>query len=332
MCPLDASINGGNNLGNTTVFVRELNFGEYCTNTGAASPPYARRCFEITPPTQPTTDVLVRLYARTADELNDIAKERAEEASNTQARQRLHDRKVAELESSMARLQATVRDQKSTIGKNKESIDAHDLDPNLLSQELQDAKREIESLSTQLLRHQTMAEISKSEVLALKGRLQAATNRADQAEQSLQLANSMAVHPAISNSRMYDMEAGGIVGGVRRRIKGGTTRTRTRTLRSALHMGPGRNHHPVTEQLVATLDALDHWMVDTGSFLRHEPLARLALMLYFILLHLWSFALVVFHTTEQPHADFGSMDSNPRHWRAAVAALTETHEQLQHPS
>ena len=73
MCPLDASINGGNNLGNTTVFVRELNFGEYCTNTGAASPPYARRCFEITPTTQPTTDVLVRLYARTADELNDIA-------------------------------------------------------------------------------------------------------------------------------------------------------------------------------------------------------------------------------------------------------------------
>lgn len=266
------------------------------------------------------------------EELNDIAKERSEEASNAQARQRLHDRKVAELESSLARLQATMRDQKAKIGKNKELFDTHDPDPSILSQELQDAKREIENLSTQLLRHQTMAEVSKSEVLALKGRLQAATNRAEQAEQSLQLANSTAVHPVIAHNHMYNMEAGGgIVGGARRRIKGGTSSSRTRTLRSALHMSPGRNSNPLVEQLVTTLEALDHWMVDTGSFLRHEPLARLALMLYFIILHLWSFALVVFHTTEQPHADFGSLDSDPRHWRAA-AALAENQESVQHPT
>ncbi len=60
-------------LGDTTVSVRELNFGEYCTNTGATSPAYARRCFDITPTTPLTNSVLVRLYGRTADELNGIA-------------------------------------------------------------------------------------------------------------------------------------------------------------------------------------------------------------------------------------------------------------------
>jgi hypothetical protein len=61
------------NLGPTTVSVQELNLGEYCTNLGVASAAYARRCFDITPTNQPTTNVAVRLYGRTADELNGIA-------------------------------------------------------------------------------------------------------------------------------------------------------------------------------------------------------------------------------------------------------------------
>ncbi len=69
---VDTLPNGGNNLGNTTVSVRELNFGEYCTTTGASSPAYARRCFDISPTNQPITPVGLRLYARTADELNGI--------------------------------------------------------------------------------------------------------------------------------------------------------------------------------------------------------------------------------------------------------------------
>jgi hypothetical protein len=32
-------------------------------------------------------------------------------------------------------------------------------------------------------------------------------------------------------------------------------------------------------------------------------------------LHVWTFALVVFHETEVPHGDFGSMGNSPRHWR-----------------
>ena len=83
-------------------------------------------------------------------------------------------------------------------------------------------------------------------------------------------------------------------------------------------MTPGRINNPFMDQFAMTLDALDSWMLETGSFFRHEPLARLAFMLYLIILHLWSFALVMFHMAEEPHADFGSLDTNPRHWRTAA--------------
>jgi hypothetical protein len=230
---------------------------------------------------------------------------------------------VSELESVISRLQAAVREQKSSIGKTSGNDTGQEADPAVLSQELQTARREIESLTAQLLRHQNMAENFKSELLALKGRLQAASSRAEQAEQSLQAAQSLRSNNTVSNNRLYEMEGGGVAGGIRRRTKGGTSRGRNRTIRAALQMSPGRTNHPIMEQVAMTLDALDNWMVDTGAFLRHEPLARLAFMLYLLTLHLWSFALVAFHTTEQPHGDFGSMDNNPRHWRAAAAAVAQ---------
>lgn len=54
------------NLGATTVTVRALNSGEYCTLDGASSPPYARLCYDIAPENQPTLGVTLRLYAPTA--------------------------------------------------------------------------------------------------------------------------------------------------------------------------------------------------------------------------------------------------------------------------
>ena len=143
-----------------------------------------------------------------------------------------------------------------------------------------------------------------------------ATSRADEAERSL----AVAQNPQ-STGRIYDVESGGAglaSTKMRRRIKGGARgrfgSSAVRSVRSVLRMGPGRQS-PAMEQVAITMDALDRWMVETGSFMRHEPFARLGFLLYLITLHLWSFALVVFHTTEQPHADFGSLDNNPRHWR-----------------
>jgi hypothetical protein len=72
---LDASVNGGSNLGNVTVAVRELGVNEYCTANLENSDPYVKRCFDITTDNPPVNDVLLRLYARTGTSLNGIAPE-----------------------------------------------------------------------------------------------------------------------------------------------------------------------------------------------------------------------------------------------------------------
>jgi chromosome segregation ATPase len=254
-------------------------------------------------------------------ELNEISTERTEEASSAQARQMQHDRKLADLESTISRLQASLRQQKNgSLVQASSSSAATAGKDSRATQELEECKREIAGLSEQLLRQQGRAEVSKSEILALKGRLQSATIRAEAAEKS---ATAHMGTPS-STTQIYQMEGGGGVAysnpGVKRRVKGGMGRVRggsssVRSIRSALNLGSGRTG-PGMEQIVATIDGIDSWMVDTGSFLRHEPLARLGFLCYIMTLHLWTFALVAFHTTEVPHGDFGSMDNNPRHWRA----------------
>lgn len=233
-------------------------------------------------------------------ELYEVSKERSQEVSVSQKRQQSHDAKVADLEATIAKLRASAQD---TMASNNKLQSA------AMSQELEEAKREVSRLSDQLLRHQRVAETSKSEILALKGRLQTATARATEAERSL----------VASQSTTMDVESGGYRprSTTRRRIKGAGTRTRpSQSLRFALNMGPvGRGNHAM-EQVATTIDALDKWMMDTGTFMRHEPMARLGFYLYLVTLHLWSFALVAFHTIEEPHADFGTLDNNPRHWRA----------------
>jgi hypothetical protein len=278
-------------------------------------------------------------------ELQDIARERTEEASAGQLRQQQYDRKVSELESTISRLQASLRTiqsghgnisgnaiaatkavgEVSLMGQMTQETDSS-LATQQLTLQLEDAKREISKLSEQLLRHQGLAENAKTEILALKGRLQAAVTRAEEAEK-VQYAYSQTSMGGTSVNRMYDMESGGGGGGgvnniaqsthafsTRRRIKGARSGS-VRSIRSALRLGSGRGTNSAMDQFGMTIDAVDSFMVDTGSFMRTEPLARLGFLLYLLTLHVWSFALVVFHTTEVEHGDFGSMDSNPRHWR-----------------
>jgi hypothetical protein len=245
------------------------------------------------------------------EELNEISRERTEEASSTQARQRQHDRKVSELVTNIARLQKSLKEQ-----QGEDIMDAENSATTTpqLKQQLEASKTEITRLSDSLMRHHGQVETSKAEIMTLRGRLQMATKRADDAEKSLMASQSA----PRSTERGYDVEAAGVgIPAVRRR-KGGRSRGRSasQSIRSALNLpSSGGRTNPVTDQVVQTIDALDSWMVETGSFMRHEPLARIGFMCYLMTLHLWTFALIIFHTTEEPHGDFGSMDSNPRHWR-----------------
>jgi hypothetical protein len=140
------------------------------------------------------------------------------------------------------------------------------------------------------MKQQNADQSSKQEILALKNRLLSASARAESAENALVAANS--------NQNAFELEGGMAYGGasMRRRVKGGRTRgaTAVRSIRSSLGMSPGHVNDGM-EQVAVTIDAIDSFLIETGSFMKREPLARLGLVLYLCILHLWSFCLVVFH-------------------------------------
>lgn len=65
-------------------------------------------------------------------------------------------------------------------------------------------------------------------------------------------------------------------------------------------------------KVAQVVDTVDRFSVSLGHYLRLSPVARLAFITYFILLHLWAFFVLVFHTTrmEEIHGDVGGSFSN----------------------
>ena len=244
-------------------------------------------------------------------ELDEINQERTQEAATNQEHQRYYDQKLEEQSATIARLEATVRDQdgagvdaNNSTGDQSEHHTGSAVLVQKLQRQLEETKGQVSALSEQLLRQQGMSDVHKSEILALKGRLQAANARAEEAEKTAFQS------PTSAGGSAYESEGGvssGYASGykTRRRVKGrGRGSVTIRSIRTALNMGPGSS----MEGLGKTVEALDLWMIDTGTILRHEPLARLAFFVYFSVLHLWCFCLVAFHTSsyETPHADFPS--------------------------
>ena len=265
-------------------------------------------------------------------ELNDISQERTQEASEAQANQRKHDREMADLRLTVTKLEATVRDRQklsrdlafaTDTGTSRGAADSGG--SNIASSELAKAQQQIESLSEQLIRQQTTVQNYKTETLTLKNRLRTANTRAETAETALTNA-TQTVYDANSSSG-----GGGSSAAVygtplqRRRFKGGRSKAaaqsnhRVRSIRSALDLGSGSGG----EALAETIDAIDSWLVETGGFLRQEPLARLGFFLYLCILHFWSFCLVIFHASsyEEVHGDFGSMQDPSVSAAAAAVSL-----------
>jgi myosin heavy subunit len=230
------------------------------------------------------------------NELNEIAREKASEAVEAQERQRNFLSEISDMKSTISRLQAAVRDRKSSNVIISDDCNSPDV-----IQKLEDAKTQIAMLSEQVFRHHNADQVAKQEILALKNRLQAAVTRAEAAEAANQT----------SNRYRSDVMEGNLVYGVTsmpKRVKTGRTRTNVRSIRSSIGMNQGLISDGM-EQLALTIDALDSFMIETGSYMKQEPLARLGFFLYFSLLHLWCFCLVVFHASayDNVHGDFGSM-------------------------
>jgi hypothetical protein len=247
-------------------------------------------------------------------DIREMSSERDAEVAQSQQRQRQHDEQVSQLMAQIQRLQGS-----SSINGFGPNAAANmgdrlsDDDPRLRQTEIElgESKRQMAELSDQLLRLQGIVEASKSEVLVLKGRLQAANSRADAAEAALASASTSA----------YDVEGGGGGGGgsgskSRRRVKGGFRALGGGGLSRPSHLAPRSVRAALglrvvsgstMEQVALTVDALDNWMMDTGSILKAEPLARVAFAVYLTILHCWCFALVFFHAVESEHGDLGAL-------------------------
>ena len=121
-------------------------------------------------------------------EMQEISRERAVEVAAAQERQRQHDTRTSELTSQVARLEATLRDMKRQGETQDQSTDV-DAPSNAriqhLTHELEHTRKQLSFTSDQLLRQKNLVESSKTEITTLKGRLETATLRAENAENSL---------------------------------------------------------------------------------------------------------------------------------------------------
>ncbi|GAX26587.1 hypothetical protein FisN_21Lh052 [Fistulifera solaris] len=246
-------------------------------------------------------------------ELQSMSRERTADAEVMQTRQRKHDEHAHELLRQVAHLEATLRslsnDQNTTEFNGSLSSPAPQQQVERLVRELEQAQRKLAFSTGQIVELKGLSDSAKAEVLALKGRLQSAMERAEMAENALASQSS-------STSRACDMGEASYANTrtVRRRVRSGRGRfshLSTRSMFSVLGMHVTRGS--IGEQISTTIDAIDNWMLETGNILRHEPLARLGFAIYFALVHLWCLGLVFFHTVQSERADLGSLTNHKKH-------------------
>lgn len=227
------------------------------------------------------------------NELRDVSNERREDTSGAHTQQLKHDREIAELSQTVARLKLELRECKEGGS-----------DGALLSKDgpddFDDERTRIKDLSEELIRRRESVTNSNIEISALKSRLRGALDRASKAE------------TALEEYRNIDIESGApssTNGGVRRRnIAGGSSRVDSSrpSIRAALHLDTVRGKN--VERIGEGLDGLDTFVVKSGKFLRYNPLARLLFIVYLLMLHLWCFFVLFLHTHsyETVHGDFGA--------------------------
>ena len=229
------------------------------------------------------------------EELNDMSRERSDEAASFRTKQTQYDRQLADMSVTISRLQSNVRDAKRD--SIQESLH-NDIGDDVKSSQ-------IKSLSEQLVRLQEKCGQYGSELSALKSRLKVAMDRAEQAEDALAIVEAEVSEP------QHDLEgvpSKGASNGMRRRVGYRNKRGHDNggSIRAAFRLNNPQNQQ--VETVGKAIDALDTFSVQTGKFLRTNPMARGGFLLYLIILHIWTF-LVLFlhaHNYEPLHGNFGA--------------------------
>jgi len=221
-------------------------------------------------------------------ELRDMSKERTLEATFARSKQHQFDRQIAEMSLQISKLESNLREAHKSGGSvGKSGIS----DGN---------SRQLTELTEQVVRHQENMGRAKSEISALRNRLQVAVTRAENAEEALERLE--ANNEGDIESGSYGAPVSGN-GGMRRRRKRNEV-----SIRSAINLSSTSARNQNTERLGKAIDTLDNFSVQTGKYLRYNPLARGSFILYLIMLHTWTFVVLFLHTHkfETIHGDFGA--------------------------
>lgn len=258
------------------------------------------------------------------DELQDLAKEQADELSGAHAKQRQYERKISDLTALVTTLQS--RPNEEGIGGATSADKSYTRNLQHSGQYSGDEKKEtdhlrkqITSLSEKIFDMQTKIDSSRSEISTMKNRLKSALLRAETAEKSLEAANQRLIMLDATTSGMSSADeevglggiakrrTGGFSSGATRRRRGGFPKaSKVESIRSALGLHPGRFPTGGWQDMIASLlDTFDSLAVDLGSHFRRYPISRLAFLIYLGVLHIWGFFLLVYHAHAQ---DAGSGD------------------------
>jgi hypothetical protein len=152
------------------------------------------------------------------------------------------------------------REQAAALVELQERIESLESQP--VKRTSEDEHQQRNALSSQVLRQQEQLSQAHGEISALRTRLSAALNRAT-------IAEAAAMEETREPIRVVPFH---------RRKKAQTV-----TFKQALGGGG------------VSVDFLDSFLSATSKILRHNPYARLVFVLYLAILHLWTFALLVFH-------------------------------------
>eukprot|EP00557_Chaetoceros_sp_GSL56_P012809 CAMPEP_0176484910 /NCGR_PEP_ID=MMETSP0200_2-20121128/4745_1 /TAXON_ID=947934 /ORGANISM="Chaetoceros sp., Strain GSL56" /LENGTH=759 /DNA_ID=CAMNT_0017881493 /DNA_START=27 /DNA_END=2306 /DNA_ORIENTATION=- len=214
-------------------------------------------------------------------ELEDLSREQAQEASMAAAQQIEYDQRIAELNATISKLQS----QKS--GKNFNGLstgNAHSVSDSVVHK----LQSQVASLSEDLFRYKEKLQYSSTEIQTLRNRLNSALSRADIAEKA-------------AAAQSYDVES--------RRFRSKEILHRKKmtitSISSAFKLDAGRGEK--RETVGKIIDTIDTVVVDMGSYFRSDPFARAVFIFYLMILHVWGFCLLIFHAhgTLEPAPDVG---------------------------
>ena len=229
-------------------------------------------------------------------EIRVLSEERSKEDAAAIARQRQHDRETAELVKTISNIESSLKTTKEELDESKQQ-GQYSNSHSLAILEYQDR---IGSLSDEVLRQQTKIENTASEISAFRQRLRVALHRADSSEKAL---IELQTSTSGDGYDAFDSIEDGLLNRGMRRRKGrqGTGGS----IRSAINLNPSGDGKQ--KQIAKAIDTVDKISVEAGLYMRYNPLARGIFLLYLLVLHVFTFSILVFHVHngQEVNRDFG---------------------------